>query len=120
VFLFVLIIISFITNNLLIGPLGISGAALATLVSISAFNFLKYLYILWRFEMQPFSRQTLYIAFGIAVSVVPTFFFPQHLHPFLKAFFGGGITLLVFSLLNVKFEIIEEVNKLFRRFKLIR
>src|SRR5690606_7960870 len=57
VFLLVLIVVSFIANNILIEPFGITGAAIATLIAIGTFNFLKYVYILIRFKMQPLSKQ---------------------------------------------------------------
>jgi len=120
VFLFVLMVVSIVSNNFLIGIFGISGAALATLISIGTFNFLKYFYILIRFKMQPFTKNTLYILACILVSILFIFLLPQTLHPFLKAVFGGVFSVLVFSIVNYKFNMVEEVNKVFRRFGIIK
>lgn len=119
-FLFILIAVAFVCNNLLISPYGISGAAIATLISIGAFNLLKYVYILIRFRMQPFSKHTLYISACILLSVSVILLLPDALHPFLKAVAGSGFAVLVFSLMNIRCHTIEEVNKVFRRFKLLR
>ncbi|MBI3519879.1 MAG: polysaccharide biosynthesis C-terminal domain-containing protein [Bacteroidetes bacterium] len=120
ILLFVLIVVSVIANYTLIEPFGISGAAIATLIAIGSFNLLKYIYILIRFKMQPFSKHTLYIFICVLLSVSVIYLIPQSFHPVLKAIFGCGFTVIVFSLMNMKFETIEEVNKVFRRFKLIK
>jgi O-antigen/teichoic acid export membrane protein len=119
-FLFVLIAVSFVANNQLIALYGISGAAMATLIAIGSFNFLKYVYILLRFKMQPFTKHTLYILICIVICICPILLLPDYFNPFLKAAIGWGLTVIVFSWMNVKFDIIDEVNKLFKRLKLIR
>ena len=118
--LFALIVVSFIANNMLIEPFGITGAAIATLIAIGTFNFLKYFYILMRFKMQPFSKHTLYILAGTMISVLLIFLIPTSIHPFFKAIIGSGFSLILFSLMNINFETISEVNKLFKRFKIIK
>jgi O-antigen/teichoic acid export membrane protein len=120
VFLFIMILISYFANNVLISSMGISGAAYATLIAIGTFNILKYLYILYKFKMQPFSKHTLYISACTLLSICVILLLPNSLHPILKALVGGGFTLLIFSLMNIRFKTIEEVNKLFKRFKLIK
>ena len=118
--LFFLLAVSVLCNYLFIPIYGISGAALSLLTSIGSFNLLKYIYILVRFKMQPFSKQTFYIfCTGIICSAF-IFIIPSSFHPILKAVLGCGFTVLLFSVMNVKFEIIEEVNKLFKRFKFIK
>jgi len=105
---------------MLIEPFGITGAAIATLIAIGTFNFLKYFYILMRFKMQPFSKHTLYILAGTMISVLLIFLIPTSIHPFFKAIIGSGFSLILFSLMNINFETISEVNKLFKRFKIIK
>ncbi len=55
------------TNYMLIPKYGIVGAAIATLLSKLFLTVLKYVFILWKFRMQPFSMKHLWIlltAFG--------------------------------------------------------
>lgn len=118
--LFVLITVSVIANYTLIETFGISGAAAATLIAICSFNLLKYLYILMRFKMQPFSKHTLYIFGCVLISIAFIFLIPSGVHPILKAFLGCSFTIIVFSLMNIRFKTISEVNKIFKRFKLIK
>lgn len=50
---------------------GIEGAALATLVSIIVFNGAKFFYIYWRFQMQPFTIATVWVAvIGVGVYAI--------------------------------------------------
>ncbi len=120
VFLFILLIVSILANNFLINIFGITGAAVATLISIGTFNLLKYLYILIRFKMQPFSKNTFYILVCILISVGLIFLLPNTWHPFLKGLFGSIFSILVFSYVNYKFNIVEEVNKVYKRLKIIK
>ncbi|WP_317897230.1 polysaccharide biosynthesis C-terminal domain-containing protein [Aurantibacillus circumpalustris] len=119
-FLFALILVAFIANNTLISLYGISGAAMSTLIAIATFNLLKYIYILIRFKMQPFSKHTGFILASILVISLVLFLMPNSLHPFITAAIGCSFTGIVFSVMNIKYNTIEEVNKVFRKFKLIK
>ena len=114
-FLFLLIVIAYFSNSVLIPIYGISGAAIGTFIGIGAFNLLKYLYILRRFKMQPFSKHTLYIFGCIVFSILLILLIPESMHPFFKAIIGCGFTAVLFSIMNIKFKSIEEVNKVFKR-----
>jgi O-antigen/teichoic acid export membrane protein len=120
VLLFILLLVSISANYLLIESFGISGAAMATLIAIGTFNLLKYIYILFRFKMQPFSKHTGYIFICVLICIAFVFIIPQSLHPFVKAFLGCSFSVIVFSLMNIKFKTIDEVNKIFKRFKIIK
>lgn len=57
--------------------LGIFGAALATLVSIVIYNFIKLIFIQQKFRLQPFSWATVWIlTIGVAVYGIASFFPP--------------------------------------------
>jgi len=120
VFLLVLIVVSIIANNLLIEPFGMSGAAIATLIAIGAFNFLKFSYIHARFKMQPFSKHTFYIFLCILISAAFILLLPNSFNSFWKAIAGCTFTGIVFGLMNIRFKTIEEVNKVFKRFGIIK
>lgn len=119
-FLFVLLAVGVIANYFLIPVYGITGAAYATLIAIGTFNLLKYFYILIRFQMQPFTRFTLLILIATFISITPSVLFPSSWHPIYKAVLGGGFTLLIFAILNIKAEVIHEINKVFKRFGIMR
>jgi len=118
--LILLLVVSGIASYWLIPIFGIIGAAMATLMALGLFNLLKYVYILIRFKMQPFSMHTVYIFGALLVSISLILILPASLNPILKLIIGCSFTALLFAFINVKFNIIEEVNKLFKRFKLIK
>lgn len=120
ILLIVLIGVGIFANMLLIPIYGIKGAAMATFMAIGLFNLLKYIYILYRFKMQPFSKYTIYVLTTTVFALLIIVFLPNTIHPMLKAFLGGLVTVVLFSLMNIKFGIIEEINKVFKRFNIIK
>jgi len=63
-----LIVVAIINNEILIPLYGISGAALATAISIFLFNVIKYIIVYFKLGIQPFSKKTL-IALIIAIGI---------------------------------------------------
>lgn len=61
VFILALGVVSIFTNYLFIPEYGVMGAAIATFISLVAFNVSKLVFIYFRFRLQPFSLETLYI-----------------------------------------------------------
>lgn len=120
IFLIVLIVVGIAANMYLIPIYGINGAAWATLIAIGMFNLLKYLYILFKFEMQPFTRHTFYILLSLILSILMILIIPSSWNAFLKACTGCTISGIIFLLFNIKFEIVTEVNQILRKFKLIK
>jgi O-antigen/teichoic acid export membrane protein len=119
-FLLALICVAVAANYIFIPRIGITGAALATLISVGVFNALKYFYILWRFEMQPFSIYSSYTAGCVIICAMVLVILPATLNPYLKFFCGAAFTGIVFSLANIRYDIVPEVNKVFRRMGLLR
>jgi len=115
-FLFLLLLVSVVASRVLIPKMGISGAALATLLAIGLFNLLKYVYILYRFKMQPFSKHTAYMLLCVLLLLGIQPLLLQLNSPFLQALIGGSLTLISFSLVSLKLNTIPEVNKLLARF----
>lgn len=75
-----LIIIAIVTNLIFIPIWGITGSAIATAFSTLLFNLFRYLFLLYKFKMQPLTLHNLFILLiGIAVlfliSYLPTFDF---------------------------------------------
>ncbi len=92
--------------------LGIQGAALATLTSIAIFNIVKYIFILWKFRLQPFTWKTLLV---IGVSLFIFLFcttLPDLGHPLLNILFKSlAITLLYVTAL-LYFQVSEDFTNL--------
>ena len=55
------------TNTLLIPEFKITGAALATCISVIIYNLLRYWYLKWKLSIQPFSKQTIMVLLILVV-----------------------------------------------------
>ncbi len=62
VFLLILGILLVITNLLLIPKLGIIGAAIGSAISLAILNSLRYLFLLYKYGLQPFNLRFVYVA----------------------------------------------------------
>ena len=93
----VLITLSVPLNYYFITTLGINGPGIAQLISISVFTMIRYFFLLKRYKMQPFSKQTLYVVLlGILGWVVCTYLvIPEnpYLRVILRTLLFSGIFL---------------------------
>lgn len=65
-FMVFLVVITVIANLMLIPQYGITGAAIASCITYFSYNFLRYLFIWWKFGMQPYDLSFLKVI-GFAV-----------------------------------------------------
>lgn len=72
IFVLGLIIVAIITNLYFIPLYGISGAAMATSLSLFVFNFAKYLLLLIKYKFQPFNLKYLTVILFTAISILVT------------------------------------------------
>lgn len=114
-FLFVLLISAVLLNVVLIPELGMNGAALATCISVALFNALKYVYIWYRYRMQPFDlKTTLLAAVGLAIA------FGVGLVPYLGGFWidsivRGLLVVVPYGLILLYTEPVKEITSIRRR-----
>jgi O-antigen/teichoic acid export membrane protein len=74
-FTIVLLASTVVTNLIFIPVMGITGAALATMISFIVFNFLKSAFIYWKYKMQPYNlRYIPILLIGFATATVVHFF----------------------------------------------
>lgn len=103
--MFVLVSLTIVTNLLLIPPLGITGAAIATLIALLVFNLLKYVFIWWVIGIQPFTIHTLGAFGAAAVTYGVQYFMPnmQHigLDLMLRSVLVGGVFVALTLLLQL-------------------
>lgn len=70
-FLIVLVILLILTNLLLIPAFGITGAAIGGAVSLSILNLLRFLYLWYKFKLQPFNMKFIIVAvIGISAYLI--------------------------------------------------
>lgn len=71
-----LVLLTIITNLIFIPLYGISGAALATAISVIIHNFIYYFYIKHRFRIQPFSQKTVIGLLTLSATLGIMYFIP--------------------------------------------
>ncbi|MGB3586953.1 MAG: oligosaccharide flippase family protein [Tunicatimonas sp.] len=101
-----------LTNVMLIPKLGISGAALASLISVATVTITRFWFVYQKFGMQPYRKKHLLvilIALGtyFIISLLPTY------SPFwLDLLFRSGLVMLLFGVSIYFFRISPEINDL--------
>lgn len=123
VFIIILLFITIATNWLLIPIWGLTGAALASMISVFIFVVIKFIFIKIKFGFQPYNIQYLYISFIIGVTYFIVNIIPTVSFTFLDIFIKGVsiclifIPLVYFSKVSLDINNILEknINRFFRR-----
>ncbi|MGD1844591.1 MAG: lipopolysaccharide biosynthesis protein [Salibacteraceae bacterium] len=106
-----------IVNNLWLIPIyGITGAAMATAISIFIFNLLKFLLVFYKFHIQPFSIKSLWILLLTCGVMALGLYLPDLGHPLVNILYRSVIVLGLFGGAVLYFKLSPEiagmVNKL--------
>jgi len=113
-----LLVIAVAINILLIPKFGLVGAALATAIASFLYNLSKYLFILYKYKLQPISSKLLLLTFFTCTLYATCFFVSKTLeiNVFEKALvFSGAIILCYFF--GIKKLKLFEVDSLIKLFK---
>jgi O-antigen/teichoic acid export membrane protein len=118
-FLMVFLLIAVLLNvglNLVLIPLyGVEGSAIATIISIVIYNFMKYVFLKVKFNLDPFSVKTLKII-GVAFVVLSIgLFLPKTGVPLVNIVLVCGTTFSIFFLAAYKFNLAPELNSFFNK-----
>jgi O-antigen/teichoic acid export membrane protein len=107
----ILLIVSVTVNYLLIPVLGGVGAAIAAVASFFTFNFIKWLFIVINFKMQPLDYRQLVV---IAVTVV-SYFIGNSIHVFNNVFIDiivrSSVTFVIYSGTIILLKVSPDLNE---------
>lgn len=114
-FLLVILVIVIFANSILIPLYGIAGSALSTALTIATYNILRWLFIYYKFKMQPYDINSLKILAIAAIAFVPGLILP-YLHNLIfdiaiRSSLVGGL----FILLILKTEATPDLNAKIRK-----
>ena len=116
---FILVLIVIFTNWLFIPYFGITGAAIATCISVFTYNIIRYVYLLAKFGIQPFSKSTLIVLILLIAAFIIGVNIEFEFHPVLNIIFRSTIVVLplgvIFYVLKISQDINELVNKLLKQ-----
>jgi O-antigen/teichoic acid export membrane protein len=113
----VLLLVSVTANYLLIPVFGGVGAALAAIASFFAFNFIKWLFLVINFKMQPLGYKQL-VVIGIAViTYLAGIAIPLMSNVFVDGIVRSGVAILIYAGLTLLLNVSPDLNERFTVYK---
>lgn len=114
-FMFFILFVTILANYLLIPVFGIAGSAMATAITISMYNIMRWVFIYVKYGMQPYDFKIVKIIAVSLIAFLPGYFIPKIPNLFLDIVLRSGITTSVFVLLLLKAEAAPEINAKIRK-----
>lgn len=99
-----------VTNFIFIPKFGISGAALASFLSLLAFNGFRYFYIWYKFKMQPYNFVHIKILIISILLYLLSYLLPMTNNYFIDIGYRSTLIALVFMLVSYKLALSEDIN----------
>jgi O-antigen/teichoic acid export membrane protein len=100
-----------VTLNLLLIPrYGLTGAAIGSAASLGILNLLRYLFLYFKFGLQPYNVRFVYILLIGAFAYFPAFALPLHVHYILDLLIRSTIFSILFLLPIYFFRISSDLN----------
>jgi len=97
-------------NMYFIPNFGIEGAAIATLISIGLYSLAKFLFVVFKMDLFPFTKKTIVSLGIIALTFVVFYFWNFSFHPILNIVLKSVLISLFYWLLNYKLMISDDIN----------
>lgn len=114
-FLLFIVVVIIAANSIFIPIFGISGSALSTAITIAAYNILRWLFIYYKFKMQPYDFNSLKIILIAAVAFAPGLLIPYLNNLILDIAVRSSIVGGLFILLILKTEATPDLNSKIRK-----
>jgi O-antigen/teichoic acid export membrane protein len=113
VFVSILIVLVVITNLIFIPILGITGAAMASALSLFISNLMRYLYLLFKFKMQPYNNKFILILLALIIAYGIGLIIPR-MDLIMDILIRSSIITIVFGILILVMKISPDVNHIFK------
>jgi O-antigen/teichoic acid export membrane protein len=112
-FMFLLILLVVVTNLLFIPIWGMTGAAIATLLSKLLTNLGIFLFLKIKFNLQPYSWKYFSIFIFAAIAYLAGYFLPESSNLYLDIMYRSAVIAVVYLTLLLRFRIFTELNEKF-------
>lgn len=113
-----LAVITIGTNFIFIPLYGLTGAAIATTISLFLFNYIRYVFIKKKLNIQPFSIKTLYIYLILMAGIVLGYLIPDITNIYLDTIVKTFALTLIMIVPIIYFKLSEDIDKIYRNLKL--
>lgn len=110
-FMFLLVVVTFATNLYFIPRYGISGAALASCITYIIFNFLRYLFIWKKFDMQPYDKAFLKVLIVGGLAFLCAYLIPATNNAYLTIFIKGSVLGILFVAMIYRSRVANDFNQ---------
>jgi len=107
-----LVFITLLTNYIFIPIYGITGAAMATALSVFLFNFIRLVLIKVKMKMHPFSFKTIYTVIILFAIYLLVTFLPLSGNVYFDIFWKSFFVIMVFIPLMLALKLSEDINKI--------
>ena len=112
-FLILFMAVVHVTANLVLIPqYGLIGAALALLISLFLFNLMKFVILIWKLKMQPFTKGSAMAVLMAAAAYAAAIFLPEPGWPVFDAALKATVLTAVFGGLSIFFRVSPDINHL--------
>jgi len=116
VFTLILIALLIVTNLILIPKYHIVGAAIASLISKFIYNLIRFVYLKYRFKLQPYDyKSILVIVIAIAVYGL-TYLIPDFSNFYIDIIIRSTAITLLFAVLIISLKVSEDINSSFNEY----
>jgi O-antigen/teichoic acid export membrane protein len=105
-----LIIVTVSLNMYFIPNYGIEGAAFATLISIGLYSLAKFMFVVFKMNLFPFTGKTVVSLVIIAFTFALFYFWSFPLHPILNIILKSALIAQFYWILNYKLKISPDIN----------
>jgi len=111
----ILVTIAIPSNYFLIKKFGIIGSAYSNLLAFSIYNLVRFIFLWWKFNLQPFSYKTLACLAIAIITYLAVYFLPVIDNIYLKIIIRTLTTSIIFLLLIFALNISEDINLFIRQ-----
>ncbi len=114
-FVFILVGVIIIANLILIPLFGISGSAIATAITVTIGNVLRWALLKIKYRMQPYDKNTIKLVAISTIAIAPTFLIPVLNNLIVDILIRSSIVAGLFFVLIIKLEATPELNNKIRK-----
>lgn len=114
-FVFLMVGLIILANMIFIPIYGIMGSAIATALTVSANNIVRFVFLKIKFQMQPYDFNSLKIILIAGLAILPSFFIPIIFNKYIDIAIRSSMVGGIFILLMLKLEATPELNNKIRK-----
>jgi len=113
----VLVVLTVISNLILIPPIGIEGAALATFISLTMFTVLKLVFVQQKFNIHPFTKKLFISIALIAVLTTIGYYLPKDEGSILWIIAKSALVCGIYVLIALALRLSPDINTFWEKWK---